>query len=307
SNYPYVQIIPDGVVWKLNFAALAKEHDGEVIYFGGNKHLVFNYYAEVSKQARPESSQVLAFSFNEEESATATRNYSLLRDLGENIPGTSKEISSISTLFDGEYYFGSQATESRFKQKAKHFNVLHLAIHGFQNETYPENSYLQFSDKDDENDGRLHAFELYNEKIHAQLAIITACNSGRGKIVTGEGMVSLAHSFAYAGTESMLVSRWEVPDISTPYLIRYFYMGLAQGMRKSEALRFAQSEYLKNDADNITSAPFYWAGLYVLGNDRPIEFASRSPMETIVGVGFGLVVLSLLGFFSYRRKMGHNR
>lgn len=300
SDFENMLILPDGIVWKLNFSALAKETESGVKFLGNESTLSFGYYFDQKKESKKLSNGILAFSFNELDTAEHAVSYSNFRDLNQSIPGTSKEIISISNIWDGEYYFGDKATESEFKRKGEKHSILHLATHGYQNEKFPENSFLQFSSSDTINDGRLYSYEIYNLKLNADLAVLSACNSGKGKVITGEGMMSMAHAFAYAGVKSTLASRWEVPDVSAPFLIKYFYQGLKKGMRKSEALKYAQTEFLRNDADNITSNPFYWSGLYIIGNDDPTSEESSNTKWFALTL---VIVLLLLFFFRRSRRV----
>lgn len=271
-SFKKINIVADGIIWKLNFAALSHKVDNRLEYLGNVVPLSFDYFhsSRATDEIAALSEKVLAFSYNEKEKAGST-SYATFRDLDASLPGTSQEVASIASIWSGDYFYADQASESTFKSKGQDYGILHLAVHGYQNERYPENSFLQFNANDSLNDGRLYAYELYNMRLNAELAVLSACNSGDGKILTGEGMMSMGRSFAYAGVKSLLASRWEVPDITAPYLMKYFYYGLKEGMRKSEALKYAQTQFLKNDADNITSAPFYWAGFYVIGDDGPLK------------------------------------
>ena len=103
--------------------------------------------------------------------------------------------------------------------------------------------------------------------------------------------MSLGRSFAYAGVQSLLVSRWQVSDVSAPFIIKYFYEGLKLGMPKSEALKHAQNQFLSNDADNITSSPLYWSGFYVIGNDKPISIPNKWNYWTFLIVGLMMALL----------------
>lgn len=266
----HLKIIPDGIIWKLNFAALSDYN--EKTYLGNLLKLSYGYFSHKSVyDTKSVSDKVLAFSYNDQASNSDAGAYTLLRNLEESLPGTSTEVMSIAKFWDGSYFYGEAANESVFKQRQDNYSILHLAVHGIEDEHNPENSYLKFAQSDSLNDGRLYAYELYNMESQIDLAVLTACNSGAGKLVTGEGMMSLGHAFMYSGAKSVLASRWAVPDISAPYLMKYFYQGLKEGMKKSAALKYAQNQYLENDADNLTSSPFYWSGFYIVGDDQPLQ------------------------------------
>lgn len=170
----------------------------------------------------------------------------------------------------GEPIVGSNATEHSFKSQAGSASVLHMAMHAFVDDTDPMNSSLVFyQDKDSVEDGFLHTFELYNMQLNADLAVLSACETGYGKIVKGEGIVSLARGFAYAGVPSVVMSHWQVDDQSTNLLMKYFYEFLSEGKSKSEALRAAKMTYLKQ-AKGALSHPFYWGAFVVIGDNKPI-------------------------------------
>jgi CHAT domain-containing protein len=96
------------------------------------------------------------------------------------------------------------------------------------------------------NDGFLQMDEILNLKLNADLVTLSACRTGLGREVAGEGLIGLTRSFMYAGTPSVLVSLWNVPDRSTPAFMNRFYVDLRDGMKKGEALREARLWMLKN-------------------------------------------------------------
>ena len=295
-----IRVIPDGIIWDLNFASLTVLMNEEHVFLGNSHVLSFDYFADAEPYAETSNSdKILAFSFGGGNDANS---FQVVRSDGSRfteIPGTTKEIEAISDIWEGRFSHRSQASETAFKNESGHSDILHLAVHGYLNEERPENSYLQFARADSMNDGRLHAYEIYNLDISAELAVLSACHSGNGQIVAGEGMMSLGRSFAYAGVKSLLVSRWEVSDFSAPYLMKYFYEGLKEGMYKSEALQYAQKKYLENHSDALTASPFYWSSFYILGDDSPIYHTSVYDSYLISAI-LALVLLS--GYQRFRKK-----
>ena len=303
-GFEYLQIIPDGPVWNLNFAALADEQEGVIKFLGNQFRLSFRYFTEAGqKTTRRPLNSVLAFSYNDRADANIPSTRIALRDLEASIPGTSKEVLSISKLLEGDYFYAQKANETIFKKQSGAYGILHLAVHGYLNEDNPEHSYLKFAAADSLNDGKLHAYEVYNLDLNAELAVLSACHSGQGKLLGGEGMMSLGRSFAYAGVKSLLISRWEVSDFSAPFLMKYFYQGLKEGMRKSEALKFAQEKYLKHHADEITASPFFWSSFYILGDDSPIY---PKPGYSLWMLWLLIPVIGLLLFFGRVRQGRHS-
>ena len=226
-----------------------------------------------------------------------------LRDTGDDLPGTRKEIKAIANIIDGQYYYGSEAIEANFKKNASRYNILHLALHGEVDNEHPENSKLYFTkNKDSIEDNLLYSHELFALDIPAELTVLSACNTGIGKIAKGEGIMSLGTAFQYAGTKSLLLSSWEVSDQTTPTLMKYFYTNLKEGMNKAKALQQAKLQYL-NAADINRTHPFYWGGFYLVGDHAPISFSPNSYLYWILG--FSVLAVILLSLFWYRKKSTH--
>lgn len=303
-------LIPDGQLFDLNFDILLYE-SGDIAGWKNLPYLFKKYAISYANSgtavfqdtktlvAQPEK-DLLAFSFGKNDDVPGSMiSLSTLRSRTEELPGSSAEIKALSNLIDGDYFYGNQANEKRFKDVAANYRILHLAIHGETNNQEPENSKLYFFSKGDSlEDGKLHAFELYNMRLNADLAVLSACNTGSGKIVNGEGVMTLGRAFAYAGVNSILLTRREISDAVAPDIIRFFYRELKNGKRKSEALRQAKLEFLET-ANNISANPLYWSSFYILGDDSPIRFNNGNPSKFKLGLGGLLLVLVL--FFYYRR------
>jgi CHAT domain-containing protein/Tfp pilus assembly protein PilF len=268
----HLHIIPDGLIWNLNFGSLMNNNAANTIPLENPYTFSFHYFAgEELQKGKKRTGNVLAFSYSDSyDISQKSRSSDSTITTPSPIPGTATELRYISDLWDGQYYFAKKASESAFKSLGGQYSILHLAVHGSIDEERPERSFLQFAAADSLNDGKLHVYEIYSLDLNADLAVLSACHSGQGKIVAGEGMMSLGRAFAYAGVRSLLISRWEVSDYSAPHLMKYFYKGLKEGMFKSEALRYAQTQYLLKHSDGLTSSPFYWSSFYILGDDSPI-------------------------------------
>ncbi len=306
-------VVPDGPLWHLNFELLLTQNDvsenpGELSYllkdyaitYANSANLLFNPFKKVTSEDEKEG--CLAFSFSDSTNIVTSKNISLatLRDTGDDLPGTRKEIRAIADIIDGQYYFGAEANEANFKKKANQYKIVHLALHGEVDNERPENSKLFFTKSNDTiEDNLLYAHELFALDIPSELTVLSACNTGTGKIAKGEGIMSLGNAFQYAGTKSLLLSSWEVPDNTAPELMRYFYTNLKAGMHKGKALQQAKLQYLKT-ADRYHKDPFYWGGFYLVGDSAPIQFRDTNSWYWIIGLG----VLLILGLFLYKRKRG---
>ncbi|WP_439487942.1 CHAT domain-containing protein [Algoriphagus sp.] len=184
------------------------------------------------------------------------------------LPGAASEAIRISELLKGEIHQGDKLDKGFFLAKAKDYSILHLAMHAEVNDLEGEQSSFVFAD-----DSRLHAYELYNMRLQADLATLSACNTGYGPIKKGEGVKSLATAFSYAGVPSLIMGLWQLPDQSSESLMVSFYQSLLEGNKKNTSLANAKREYLKANPDAELSHPFYWAGLVVSGNTNPIRHA----------------------------------
>ena len=123
--------------------------------------------------------------------------------------------------------------------------------------------------QDTTEDNDLYAIELYDIRLNAQLAVLSACETGLGKIRQGEGVMSLARAFAYAGVPATLMSLGQVEDGATRSLMVDFYRHMKTGMSKDDALQKAKLNYLKN-CEPLRASPYYWGGFVASGNMEPL-------------------------------------
>ncbi|MBC3759268.1 CHAT domain-containing protein [Hyunsoonleella sp. SJ7] len=204
-------------------------------------------------------------------------------------------------VFDGNYFLNENSTERVFKKNASEHKIIHIGTHAESNNISPELSRLLFakniSDKNE--DGSLYAYEIYDTSLNSNLAILTACETGKPSYQAGEGMISLAHAFNYAGSESILTSLWKVDERSTSEIIELFYKNIDEGKPKNEALRLAKLDYIKN-TEGRTVAPKFWAGLVLMGDVSPIEISNTTtPWKWLIFIGF--VVIGILLFLKLRK------
>jgi CHAT domain-containing protein len=213
----------------------------------------------------------------------------LLRDRNlAPLPGARQEVQQIAAQLDGDAILGAEATAARFLASAGEYRLLHLAMHTLLDDEEPLFSRLLFS-PGQQHDGSLTAARLYGLPLRAELAVLSGCNTGYGKILQGEGVLSLSHAFTYAGCPSTLMSLWQVPDQETRELMAIFYKSLQAGKAKDEALRVAKLDYLQGVNAPELAHPFYWAGFVSAGNPAPIR--SPWPWPWLLG---GLLVLALI-------------
>lgn len=188
------------------------------------------------------------------------------------LPGTAHELESISKVFTDsglpvQTYTYQDATENRIKgPEHGQCRYLHIATHGFINEEFPDLSGLLFyPDSTETEDHILHSGEVYSLKLKAELVVLSACETGMGRINTGEGILGLSRAFLYAGAQNLMVSLWKVDDRATADLMTFFYQQHLSGGQQSgfaEALRQAKLELVASQA---FSRPYYWSSFVLIG------------------------------------------
>lgn len=189
------------------------------------------------------------------------------------LPGTRREADAIVKLVSPEQAkvaldFNASRTIATSAELGE-YRYVHFATHGFLNSQHPELSGIVFSMFDEEGvprDGFLRAHEVFNLKLAADVVVLSACQTGLGKEVKGEGLVGLTRGFMYAGAPRVVVSLWSVNDAATAELMTRFYRGLlVDKLRPGQALQAAQVSMLK---DKHFAAPFYWAAFTLQGEWR---------------------------------------
>jgi len=218
------------------------------------------------------------------------------------IPGALEEVKRVSKIYKGKVLIGAMASESMFKREAPNYNILHLSAHTIIDNVNPMYSKLVFSPNiDKKEDGLLNTYELFNMNLHAELAILSACNTGSGKLQAGEGILSIARGFFYAGVPSVVMTLWSVEDNSSSELMELFYKHLTEGLPKDEALRRAKLDYLKQ-SDQLTAFPYFWAGYVNIGDNSPLEISKNKYLSYIMLASALVLLLASFYFIKHKRK-----
>ena len=152
-----------------------------------------------------------------------------------------------------------QANESNFRKYAGEYDIVHIATHGYFSKDAPMRSYLLLLG-DQDNDGKLSAYELFGIKLNAYLVTLSACQTAVSRVSRGDEMLGLVRGLVYAGTPSIVASLWNVDDASTAELMNEFYSNLTT-MDKAEALQYAQIKIMKEK-----KSPFFWAPFVLIGD-----------------------------------------
>ncbi len=221
------------------------------------------------------------------------------------LPGVQKEVDKISDIVKSKVFSKKEATEKNFRENAENFDILHLAMHAFINDSLPAFSSLAFDQlkTDDTNsDGLLSTADIYNLKLNARLTVLSACNTGSGHLQKGEGILSLARGFLYAGCPSIIMSLWEVEDESGTQIMSSFYRNLKKGKTKDEALRAAKLEYLES-AGSRKAHPHYWLSFVSIGDNSPLYISYDYYFFILLILAFlGIAIDQVLRIKKARKK-----
>lgn len=207
------------------------------------------------------------------------------------LASVSKEVNNITAIIKGKQFL--KASKDQFLANANKFTILHLAMHSQIDDVHPEFSSLDFYG---EKDNKLFISELYNETFKANMAVLSACDTGNGLYKDGEGVISLSRAFNYAGIPSTVMSLWKVDDHATAQIMEYFYIHLKKGEPKDEALKNAKLDYLKFTEDELLKHPYYWSGFVISGNTHPL-------FDTPNSWWWSLFILPLVPLIAYRKKL----
>ncbi len=204
----------------------------------------------------------------------------------------AKEGELINDLVSGEFFKGDAASIQSFRDVAANAPILHLATHACIDEENLGENKIFFADSYVTTD------DLNTLGVNADIVVLSACDTGLGMMIEGEGLMSLSRGFLCAGAASTVMSLWSVDDCATSDLMVSFYEGLKAGENKSTALKNAKLTYL-SQADKLHQHPYFWAPFVLSGNINSIELAS-STSQNILYLG-GAVLFLLFAFWTYRK------
>ncbi len=183
-----------------------------------------------------------------------------------------QEMEEVAAVIGGSMYQNREATTDRFLQEINRSPIVHLTAHGVYNTDQPMLSGILFSKSspDEEGTGLLTAARIYGIRTAASFIFLSACQTGAGQVIDGEGVMSIARAFTYAGIRSQAMTLWSVSDRATGQLAAHFYRHLKSGKAKDEALRLAKLDYLSSATTSVGKHPAFWAGVVIFGNTEPL-------------------------------------
>nr|NQU89753.1 CHAT domain-containing protein [Bacteroidota bacterium] len=188
------------------------------------------------------------------------------------LPATETEVKAIFDAFDRKNLRAAvkthqEANEAFVKSGAlENFKILHFATHGYVNTSEPELSGIFLAqDTLSNEDGILYSGEMYNLDLNADLIVLSACETGLGKISKGEGIIGLSRALLYAGAKNLIVSLWQVPDRSTSELMISFYKNMLNDDRQNNISDYLHQAKLSMINEGTYSHPYYWSPFILIG------------------------------------------
>lgn len=304
-NVPFECLLTKDVAKESKFNSLPYLIKESAISYAGSATLLYSTKSTVTSN----TDKLLAFAPSYESTGANADTSEVTRNLMKSITpllGTKEEVDNIGQIMEGDVFEGNNATLQNFKSKSSGYDILHLAMHTMIDNEDPMNSKLVFG-ADNNSYGMLNTYELYSMKLDAKLAVLSACNTGKGKMLKGEGMLCLARGFMYAGCPSLVMTLWEINDRTGSKLMQNFYKYLSQGKSKDEALRLSKLDYLST-SDDMQANPYYWAGYINFGNHDPIiSITGNNVKYRTYAIPAALLVIASASLFIFRKRRLFNK
>jgi len=308
-----ILISPDNILSYLPFETLPTSPDSgerilyrEIAYMMNDFDISYTYSATfMAESVRKEYSignKVIAFAPNYPEPIdvqSVLMNRQAETGILPDLPYARQEAEYVSDITGGKLFLNDEARESVYKAESGKYDIIHLAMHTILNDKDPMNSTLIFSPEVDTIDDRyLKTYEVYGIPLKAKMVVLSSCNTGTGFLYSGEGILSLARGFIYSGSQSVVMSMWEIEDRSGTEIVKMFYENLKKGNSKSVALRKARIAYLKK-SDQLRSHPYFWSTLVIYGNNTPLYYSKHLIIAAVI---FAFIVFVSLILYFRKRK-----
>ncbi len=276
-------IVPDGLLNFVPFEALLTQ-ETQLVNFQKMPFLLksteLSYEISASKYVRSVTKN--------DPKRTVLGIFPVFENTAIELPFSLAESNAIQQYFDGNFIEKELATYELFINEAKKHKIIHLSTHA-ESGTFTKPSSIKFSNTD------IFVNQLYGMQLDADLVVLSACETGIGKLIKGEGPLSIGRGFQYAGVKNVLFSLWKVNDLTTSKLMQNFYKSLKASGIKANALHQAKLDYL-NDK-NITNAqksPYHWAAFVYYGE------TDQHPSLNYFWYGLGIILFVLIILFLRR-------
>ncbi|MEZ4777675.1 MAG: CHAT domain-containing tetratricopeptide repeat protein [Bacteroidia bacterium] len=309
DDFSRLLIIPDGELGYLPFESLPLTNPADTTFrnwdFLTKQYTVSYAYAasiwlEQNREKDHHSATYYGFApaFSQSLPSETRGNFSPLTH-------NQEEVKQVARLLKGKALTGAEAKEATLKALDTRPAILHFATHAIADETDLMDSGIFFeNDSLSGEDGILHIWEIYGLMINSPLTVLSACQTGRGPLHKGEGIMSLARAFQYSGSSNILSTLWPADDQAGATLTTDFFRFLAQKDASATALRKARQEWLQR-SDDYHCHPYFWAGYVLIGEGGEVAI-EKSGMPGNIGLSIlSVIILGLIGIGV--RKMWRRR
>ncbi|MEO0896726.1 MAG: CHAT domain-containing protein [Bacteroidota bacterium] len=267
-------IVPDGPLHQLSFEALVNEPKPKVSSFDQLAFVINRYkihyihnpanLLQLSSAQDRGSAKLLSIApgFTEKVIKLLPSDLNLLLEQ----PWALATGKRLIDTHGGHGLFEGDASEQNAKEQLSSFGILHFGTHAEMDTLSPMSSRLILlpDGRDSLEDGSLYTYEIYNLQLKAQLAVLNGCETGTGKFARGEGVLSLAKGFNYAGCPSVMMSLWPIDDQQSQKIVESFYQHFYEDQTVGEALWLSKKAYLEESQGDLAN-PLYWAGMVLVG------------------------------------------
>ena len=287
TTYKNLIIVPDGILNFLPFEALITKESStanfaKMHYLLNDFRIGYNTSANIYLNAKPVSNS----------QKTVLGVFPVFEKTAFELSYSKKELESIRSNFKGKYLENSEATFSNFKKNAPHYSILHLSTHASSGDIETPAS-IKFYDQE------VLYSELYNLNINPDLVVLSACETGIGKLYKAEGAMSVARGFQFAGAQNLLFSLWKVNDYTTSVFMTDFYKDIKKNVPYFEANTNAKIAFLQDKSiPNAKKSPYYWSSFVYYGSIS----AEEKPTNYIFYIISLLAVIGLFLVFNPYRK-----
>jgi CHAT domain-containing protein len=292
-----LMIVQDGALNYLSFAGLITEDPSQYRDYRIQPFMVLDYeisycysmslYHELRRKKRSKSDRCIVFAPQFDTTGIISQ-----------LTYSAEEAMLVAQQTDGQMLMGEKCTTAAVRgmlQNAPGYQIVHFATHGVANISNGTDSYLQFAGPPDSS--RLYGRELYNYSLDANLVYLSACETGGGQLRRGEGIISIAQAFFYAGTRSLVTALWSISDERASDLTVGFYDELMSGQSVDASVARAQRRYLKSipNEERYLAHPAYWSALVPIGSSSAI--VAENDLFWLVFLAALLIVVFILRRF----------
>ncbi|WP_428223679.1 CHAT domain-containing protein [Flavobacterium sp.] len=281
-------IIPDGLLRFLPFESLvvsksASTNFTKIPFLVFNKEISYNH-----------SINTLKSDFKRYKSPKVLGVFPVFKGSEQELVFSNDEKNDLQDKFEGKYVTGVNANFITFVKDAKHYQLLHLSTHASAGDLETSAS-IKFIDRD------VFYSELYGLNLHPDLVVLSACETGLGKLYSGDSPLNVARGFQVAGASNLVFTLWKVNDFTTSKLMSHFYDQLKKGRHYEQALHLAKLDFLKDaEVSNAKKSPYYWGAFVYYGQ---VEKSETSPLFFVLGVILLVAILILeIGQLFFKNK-----